>query len=324
MNNFCNLEPLAFKLAIKNTTDAIVLDVRTPKEVAEGTIENAIIIDYRLNDFTAKINTLDKERAYFVYCKSGNRSIKTCRLMENCGFKQVTNLTGGWVAWKATFLTPHQNIVKPMPRIGDKAPDFEAITTTGNIKFSEFNKDSWVILVSHPAAFTPVCATELGALAKEQPFFKAKNAKILGLSIDSIHAHLAWINNIREKTGIYINFPLVADFNMKIASVYGMIHPNESSTATVRAVFFIDQTSTIRLILYYPVNIGRNIAEIKRVLTALQTADANDCALPVNWEIGDQGMALPPNNLKEMDERITNETDEKIDFYMIKKDLPIS
>jgi peroxiredoxin 2/4 len=206
-----------------------------------------------------------------------------------------------------------------MPRIGDKAPDFETITTDGPLKFSEFNKGSWVIMFSHPADFTPVCTTELSAFAMDKDFYAKRNTKLLGLSIDSIHSHLAWVNNVREKTGVYMDFPIIADLDMKVANLYGMLHPGESATAAVRAVFFIDPKGVIRLILYYPLNVGRNMAEIQRALVALQTADAKHVALPVNWKEGDKAIVPPPKTLKEMNERIADKTLEKVDFYLAKK-----
>ncbi len=217
----------------------------------------------------------------------------------------------------------HQEQVKanPMPRIGDKAPDFEQMTTHGPLKFSEYNKDSWVILFSHPADFTPVCTTELSAFAVDKEFFAKYNTKLIGLSIDSIHSHLAWVNNVRENTGVYMDFPIIADLDMKVANLYGMLHPGESSTAAVRAVFFIDPVGTIRLVMYYPLNIGRNMDEIKRVLIALQTSDMNSVAMPANWKEGDKVIVPPPKNLKEMDARIADESVEKVDFYLAKKDL---
>ena len=211
--------------------------------------------------------------------------------------------------------------VNPMPRIGDKAPDFTAVTTKGTLKFSEFNKDSWVVMFSHPADFTPVCTTELTALTKEKEFFQKHNAKLIGLSIDSIHSHLAWVNNVREKTGIYMDFPIIADLDMKVANLYGMLHPGESSTAAVRAVFFIDPQGVIRLVLYYPLNVGRNMEEIKRILLALQTADKYKYAMPVNWKEGDMVIVPPPKTLEEMDERIANASYEKVDFYLAKTNL---
>ena len=211
-----------------------------------------------------------------------------------------------------------------MPRIGDPAPDFVAETTAGKLKFSEFNKDSWVILFSHPADFTPVCTTELTAFANDKDFFATKNTKLIGLSIDSVHAHLAWVNNVRENLGVYMDFPIIADLDTKVSQKYGMLHPGESTTAAVRAVFFVDPNGIIRLIMYYPLNVGRNMEEIKRTLTALQTADAFKCALPVNWKPGDKAIVPPPKTLEEMDARIADTSVEKIDFYLAKKPLDLA
>lgn len=212
-------------------------------------------------------------------------------------------------------------VINNMPRIGDKAPDFEALTTAGTLKLSEYNKDSWVIMFSHPADFTPVCTTEMSAFAVDKAWFEERNTKLLGLSIDSIHSHLAWVNNVREKTGVYMDFPIIADLDMKVANLYGMLHPSASTTAAVRAVFFIDPLGVVRLMMYYPLNVGRNMDEIQRVLVALQTVDTCNCALPINWRPGDKAIVPPPKTLVEMDERIANTTYEKIDFYLAKKDI---
>lgn len=212
-------------------------------------------------------------------------------------------------------------VINNMPRIGDKAPDFEALTTAGMLKLSEYNKDSWVIIFSHPADFTPVCTTEMSAFAVDKAWFEERNTKLLGLSIDSIHSHLAWVNNVREKTGVYMDFPIIADLDMKVAQLYGMLHPGASTTAAVRAVFFIDPNGIVRLMMYYPLNVGRNMDEIQRVLVALQTVDTCNCALPINWHPGDKAIVPPPKTLVEMDERIANTTYEKIDFYLAKKDI---
>ncbi len=212
-------------------------------------------------------------------------------------------------------------MVNNMPRIGEKAPDFEVVTTTGNLKLSDYNQSSWVIMFSHPADFTPVCTTEMSAFAQQKNWFADRNTKLLGLSIDSIHSHLAWVNNVREKTDVYMDFPIIADLDMKVANLYGMLHPQESTTAAVRAVFFIDPKGTIRLIMYYPLNVGRNMEEIQRSLIALQTADECHCALPVNWKPGDMAIVPPPKTLVEMDERIANTEYEKVDFYLAKKSL---
>jgi peroxiredoxin (alkyl hydroperoxide reductase subunit C) len=215
-------------------------------------------------------------------------------------------------------------VIGSMPRIGDKAPDFKAKTTTGDLQFSEFNKGSWVVMFSHPADFTPVCTTEMSAFAVDKEFYAKRNTKLIGLSIDSIHSHLAWVNNVREKTGVYMDFPIIADLDMKVANLYGMLHPGESETAAVRAVFFIDPKGTIRLIMYYPLNVGRNMDEIQRALIALQTADECKCALPVNWRRGDKAIVPPPKTLVEMDERIANTTYEKVDFYLAKKEIALN
>jgi peroxiredoxin (alkyl hydroperoxide reductase subunit C) len=206
-----------------------------------------------------------------------------------------------------------------MPRIGDIAPDFTAVTTTGIIKFSEFAKQKWVVMFSHPADFTPVCTTEMSGFAERKSEFDALNTELLGLSIDSIHSHLAWVNNVREKTGVYFSFPIIADIDMKVSKLYGMLQPNESETAAVRAVFFIDPKKKIRLIMYYPLNVGRNMEEILRVLVALQTSEAHKVALPLNWKKGDKVIVPPPKTLDEMNERIANTSYEKIDFYLAKK-----
>jgi peroxiredoxin (alkyl hydroperoxide reductase subunit C) len=207
-----------------------------------------------------------------------------------------------------------------MPRIGDMAPDFEAITTTGKINFSDFNKGKWVILFSHPADFTPVCTTELSEFARQEDYFTSQDTKLIGLSIDSIHSHMAWVHNVKEKLGILMKFPIIADIDMKVAKLYGMLQPGESETAAVRAVFFIDPTGKIRLIMYYPLNIGRNMEEIKRVLLALQTSDANQCAMPLNWKKGDKVIVPPPKTVQDMEEREKSNY-EMVDFYLAKRDI---
>ncbi|WP_040671176.1 peroxiredoxin [Nitritalea halalkaliphila] len=208
-----------------------------------------------------------------------------------------------------------------MPRIGDTAPDFEAMTTTGKLKFSEYIKDSWTVLFSHPADFTPVCTTEMSGFAQEQAFFDGRQTKLIGLSIDSIHSHIAWVNNVKKNTGVLFEFPIIADIDMSVSKLYGMLQPGESETAAVRAVFFIDPNAKIRLIMYYPLNVGRNMDEIKRVLIALQTADKHKCALPLNWTPGEKAIVPPPKTVAEMQEREASDY-EMVDFYLAKKDLP--
>lgn len=210
--------------------------------------------------------------------------------------------------------------VVTMPRIGDKAPDFESMTTTGMMKFSEYIKDSWTVFFSHPADFTPVCTTEMSGFALEQKFFDERNTKLVGLSIDSIHAHIAWVNNVKKNTGVLFEFPIVADIDMSVSKKYGMLQPGESETAAVRAVFFIDPSSKIRLIMYYPLNVGRNMDEIKRVLIALQTADKHQVALPLNWQPGDKAIVPPPKTVEDMLEREQSDY-EMVDFYLAKKQI---
>ncbi|MDG1573360.1 peroxiredoxin [Robiginitalea sp. M366] len=208
-----------------------------------------------------------------------------------------------------------------MPRIGDTAPDFEALTTKGKIKFSEFAPDKWVVLFSHPADFTPVCTTEMSGFAQRKAEFDALNTELIGLSIDSIHAHLGWVQNVRENTGVYFDFPIIADLDMKVSKRYGMLQPNESETAAVRAVFFIDPAKKIRLIMYYPLNVGRNMDEILRALEALQVSDKHRVALPLDWKRGEKVIVPPPKTLDELNTRLADETLEKVDWYLAKKEL---
>lgn len=214
-----------------------------------------------------------------------------------------------------------EQLINTMPRIGDQAPDFEAVTTKGKIKFSEYATDKWLVMFSHPADFTPVCTTEMSGFAERQSEFDALDTKLLGLSIDSVHAHLGWVNNVRKNTGVYFDFPIIADIDMKVSKLYGMLQPNESQTAAVRAVFFIDPKKKIRLIMYYPLNVGRNMDEILRVLKALQTSDEYKVATPLNWKPGEDVIVPPPKTLSEMEDRINNKTLDKIDFYLAKRSL---
>lgn len=222
-----------------------------------------------------------------------------------------------------TTTETHAEATYSMPRIGDMAPDFTAVTTKGPIRFSDFAKDKWVVMFSHPADFTPVCTTEMSGFAQRKDEFTALNAELLGLSIDSVHAHLGWVNNVREHTGVYFDFPIIADLDMKVSKRYGMLQPNESETSAVRAVFFIDPTKKIRLIMYYPLNVGRNMDEILRALEALQVSDEFNVAMPLNWKKGDKVIVPPPKTLDEMNERLADTSAglDKTDFYLVKKDL---
>ncbi|MGC8834864.1 MAG: peroxiredoxin [Armatimonadota bacterium] len=211
-------------------------------------------------------------------------------------------------------------VASAIPRIGDPVPEFEAVTTHGPLKSSDL-KGKWTVLFSHPADFTPVCTTEFVAFAEKSEEFAKRGVQLIGLSIDSIHSHLAWIRNIEEKLGVKIGFPIIADLDMKVASKFGMIHPSESTTAAVRAVFIIDDKGIIRALIYYPMSNGRNIDEILRLIDALKTSDAYGVATPANWRPGDKVIVPPPKTVDEMQERLTGTYDEKIDFYLVKKSI---
>lgn len=179
-----------------------------------------------------------------------------------------------------------------MPLIGEKAPAFTAVTTQGIIKFPEDYQGKWVILFSHPADFTPVCTTEFMTFASMMNEFKALNTELIGLSVDSLYAHIAWLRTINtlEWNGmknIEVTFPLIEDIRMDVANKFGMIQPGQSNTQAVRAVFVIDPEAKIRTILYYPLSMGRNFDEIKRIILALQKADKDHVATPANWRPGD-------------------------------------
>lgn len=180
-----------------------------------------------------------------------------------------------------------------MPRIGDKAPEFKAITTQGEINFPADYNGKWVILFSHPADFTPVCTSEFMTFASLEPQFEKLNCKLVGLSVDGLYSHIAWLRTIKDKIeykgmkNVEVKFPLVEDITMNVAKKYGMIQPGESSTKAVRAVFFIDPKGIIRAMIYYPLSMGRNFDEIKRALIAMQTADKFAIATPADWRPGD-------------------------------------
>lgn len=179
-------------------------------------------------------------------------------------------------------------------RIGDMAPNFSIETTKGEIDFHQWIGDSWVFFFSHPADFTPVCTTEMGMTAKLAQDFAARNTKPLGLSTDTVAEHLKWIADVNETQGADLQFPIVADADLKVSKLYDMIHPNESETAAVRSVFIIDPKKKIRLTMTYPMNVGRNFDEILRVIDALQLGDAKRIATPANWLPGDK-VIIPPS-----------------------------
>lgn len=178
-------------------------------------------------------------------------------------------------------------------RLGDDAPDFTAETTEGTVRFHEWLGDGWGILFSHPADFTPVCTTELGAVAKLKAEFEKRNVKVIGVSVDPLDSHHGWVSDINETQNTTMNFPLIADPDKSVASMYDMIHPNEDDKATVRSVFVIGPDKKVKLTLTYPASTGRNFAEILRVIDSLQLTAYHQVATPVNWEDGEDCIIVP-------------------------------
>ncbi len=181
-------------------------------------------------------------------------------------------------------------------RLGDIAPDFEAETTEGRIRFHDWLGKSWGVLFSHPKNYTPVCTTELGYTAKLKGEFEKRNVKAIGLSVDKLEDHHGWSKDIEQTQGVALNFPLIADWDKKVANLYDMIHPNASDTFTVRSVFVIDHNKKIRLQLTYPASTGRNFDEILRVIDSLQLTDQYKVATPVNWKQGEDVIIVPAVN----------------------------
>lgn len=177
--------------------------------------------------------------------------------------------------------------------IGDIAPDFKAETTQGPLSFHQWIGDKWCVFFSHPKDFTPVCTTELGAVARLKPEFDKRNVKVLSLSIDNLENHHRWINDINETQNARVNFPMIADETRHIAELYGMIHPNASESTTVRSVFIIDPEKKIRLMITYPSSTGRNFSEILRVIDSMQLADTHYVATPADWKPGQECVILP-------------------------------
>ncbi len=178
-------------------------------------------------------------------------------------------------------------------RLGDDAPDFTAETTEGTVRFHEWLGDGWGILFSHPADYTPVCTTELGAVAKLKAEFEKRNVKVIGVSVDPLDSHHGWVSDINETQNTTMNFPLIADPDKSVASMYDMIHPNEDDKATVRSVFVIGPDKKVKLTLTYPASTGRNFAEILRVIDSLQLTAYHQVATPVNWEDGEDCIIVP-------------------------------
>jgi len=205
------------------------------------------------------------------------------------------------------------------PRVGEMAPSFEAVTTHGTLRLEDF-KGSWLVLFSHPADFTPVCTTEFIAFSQAYPEFQKRGAELLGLSVDSVSSHIAWARNIQEKTGVKVPFPIIADLSKEVSIKYGMIHPGESKTETIRCVFIIDPDQVIRAILYYPLTTGRNISEILRIIDALQTTDKYGVATPANWQPGEKVIVPAPTTVEGAEERL-KEGYECVDWYLCKKSV---
>ncbi|MFC4277758.1 peroxiredoxin [Achromobacter aloeverae] len=178
-------------------------------------------------------------------------------------------------------------------RLGDTAPDFEQKSSIGPIRFHEYLGNSWGVLFSHPADFTPVCTTELGYTAKLADEFAKRNVKVLALSVDPVDSHTKWIDDINDTQNTKVNFPILADDDRKVSELYDMIHPNANATLTVRSVFVIDPNKKVRLTITYPASTGRNFNEILRVIDSLQLTDSHSVATPVNWQDGDDVIIVP-------------------------------
>ena len=210
-----------------------------------------------------------------------------------------------------------------LPLIGDRAPEFRALTTNGTINFPEDYKGKWVLFFSHPSDFTPVCTTEFMTLASMQEEFRAMNVELLGLSVDSLYSHIAWIRTIetikwKGLENVKIDFPVIADLNTKVSTQYGMLQPNVSSTQAVRAVFVIDPEGIIRSIIYYPLTTGRNFNEIRRMILALQKSDQTHCSTPANWQPGDDLIISTPVTAADAESAMNSENDDEyaLDWFL--------
>jgi peroxiredoxin 2/4 len=223
-----------------------------------------------------------------------------------------------------------ENQVMMMPRIGEKAPEFKAVTTQGEINFPSDYNGKWVIFFSHPADFTPVCTSEFMTFANMEKQFEEANCKLVGLSVDGLYSHIAWLRTIKEKIeykgmkNIEVMFPLIEDITMEVSKKYGMIQPGESSTKAVRAVFFVDPKGIIRTIIYYPLSLGRNFQELYRILIGLQTADAFSVALPADWQPGDDVIVPPAGSCGVAKERMEEKSEERTcyDWFFCTQKLP--
>jgi peroxiredoxin (alkyl hydroperoxide reductase subunit C) len=216
-------------------------------------------------------------------------------------------------------LTPQVEERLHLPRLGEPAPTFEAETTMGMIRLEDF-QGNWLILFSHPADFTPVCTTEFVAFAQMAEEFRKINVELMGLSIDSVFSHIAWMRNIEANFGVKITFPVIADLDRKVATLYGMVMPGESKTETSRCVFIIDPKGILRAMVYYPLSTGRNMGEFLRLIQAFKTTDAEGVATPANWQPGDP-VIVPPPRTQELAEERLKEGYDCTDWYFCKKQL---
>ena len=219
-----------------------------------------------------------------------------------------------------TDTTTGTTTVPSMPRIGETAPQFEALSTHGPIKLSDY-RGTWVVLFSHPADFTPVCTTEFMGFAETAPEFDKRGVALIGNSVDSVYSHLGWTRSIEEKTGVRVPFPIIADLDMKVAHAYGMIHPAMGNTSAVRAVFVIDPRQVVRAIIYYPMSAGRMISEILRLVDSLQLTDAASVSTPANWTPGDPVIVPAPATQDQLDARMKETGIERTDWYLSTKKL---
>jgi peroxiredoxin (alkyl hydroperoxide reductase subunit C) len=218
-------------------------------------------------------------------------------------------------------MTTDNTSPRGVPQLGAPVPDFEANSTHGPIRLYDNKGKKWVLLFSHPADFTPVCSTEFGGFASRQAEFDKRNVQLIGVSIDSIYSHIAWVRDIEKNFGVKVGFPVVADLDQKVARLFGMVHEPMAVTATVRAVFFIDPEMKLRALVYYPLSTGRNIDELIRVIDSLQTVDKYGVATPVNWKPGDDVIVPAPATQQAADARVADKNLKVQEWYLSRKSV---
>ncbi|HEX7125357.1 MAG TPA: peroxiredoxin [Thermodesulfobacteriota bacterium] len=217
-------------------------------------------------------------------------------------------------------MTTENVSARPVLQLGAPVPDFEANSTQGPIKLSSF-KGKWVLLFSHPADFTPVCSTEFGGFAQRQAEFERRGVQLIGVSVDSVYSHIAWIRDIEKNFGVKIGFPVIADLDQKVARLYGMVHEPMAVTSTVRCVYFIDPEQKLRALLYYPLSTGRNIDEILRVIDSLQVTDRYGVATPADWRPGDEVIVPAPATQQAAEARVADKNLKVTDWYLSRKSV---